>query len=127
MNEEVPVTKILIGMFMDLKTKDDYELMMQSIATEDLYLPMNGNEVVFLPESENHNSLPLFPSTNKKKELKHTSYDVVKVEKIIREIFGLGKFDSIVINPYNDDIIIGEKSVELLKKYIVKNMQNEKF
>lgn len=124
MNEEVPVTKILIGMFMDLKTKDDYELMMQSIATEDLYLPMNGNEVVFMTDSENHNYIPLFTSTSEENELMHTSYDVVKVEKIIKEIYDLGKFDSIVINPFTDDIIIGEKSVELLKRFIAKNKQN---
>ena len=124
MNEEVPVTKILIGMFMDLKTKDDYELMMQSIATEDLYLPMNDNKVVFVTDSENHNYIPLFTSASEENELKHTSYDVVKVEKIIKEIYDLGKFDSIVINPYTDDIIIGKKSVELLKRFIAKNKQN---
>lgn len=124
MPEEVPVTKILIGMFMDLKTKDDYEMMMRSIATEDLYLPMNGNKVVFMTDSENHNYIPLFTSTSEENELNHTSYDVVKVEKIIREIYDLGKFDSIVINPYTDDVIIGEKSVELLKRFIVKNKQN---
>lgn len=124
MNEEVPVTKILIGMFMDLKTKDDYELMMRSIATEDLYLPMNGNEVVFMTDSENHNYIPLFTSTSEENELKHTSYDVIKVEKIISEIYDLGKFDSIVINPFTDDVIIGENSVELLKRLIAKNKQN---
>lgn len=124
MNEEVPVTKILIGMFMDLKTKDDYEIMMRSIATEDLYLPMNGNDVVFMTDSENHQYIPLFTSTSEENELKHTSYDVVKVEKIIREIYDLGKFDSIVINPFTDDVIIGEKSVELLKRLIAKNKQN---
>lgn len=84
MTEEVPVTKILIGMFMDLKTKDDYEMMMRSIATEDLYLPMNGNRVVFMTDSENHNYIPLFTSTSEENELNHTSYAVVKVEKIIR-------------------------------------------
>lgn len=124
MNEEVPVTKILIGMFIDLKTKDDYELLMQSIATEDLYLPMNGNKVVFMTDSENHNYIPLFTSTSEENELNHTSYDVVKVEKIIREIYDLGKFDSIVINPFTDDVIIGKKSVELLKRFIAKNKQN---
>lgn len=124
MNEEAPVTKILIGMFMDLKTKDDYELMMQSITTEDLYLPMNGNKVVFMTDSENHNYIPLFTSTSEENELNHTSYDVVKVEKIIREIYDLGKFDSIVINPFTDDVIIGKKSVELLKRFIAKNKQN---
>lgn len=124
MNEEVPVTKILIGMFIDLKTKDDYELMMQSIATENLYLPMNGNKVVFMTDSENHNYIPLFTSTSEESELKHTSYDVVKVEKIIREIYDLGKFDSIVINPFTDDVIIGKKSVELLKRFITQNKQN---
>ncbi len=124
MTEEVPVTKILIGMFMDLKTKDDYEMMMRSIATEDLYLPMNGNRVVFMTDSENHNYIPLFTSTSEENELNHTSYDVVKVEKIIREIYDLGKFDSIVINPFTDDVIIGEKSVELLKRFIAKNKQN---
>lgn len=95
--------------------KNNYKNFLKVLLEETFLLPFYNDNLIELETEENIRYIPLFTDTNQINDLEYTRLDEVKLEIVIRDIFKVGKFHAISINPYTHDYIINQKVVEIIE------------
>lgn len=93
--------------------QDNLSEILKTILKEDLYLAFNGNHLLEL-EAGTKIYIPLFTSKQELKEMEYTRLDKVKIMTVVEDIYSMGKYYAITINPYTDDFIIGKSMIKLM-------------
>ena len=101
--------------------KKDIIYLLKILSEEDLFIPFNNNHLIELYTSDNKIYIPLFTSIEQTSGLIYTRLDKVKLEIVIKDIFSLGKYHAISVNPFTHDIIINEKTINILVGLYLKN------
>ena len=85
--------------------KKDIIYLLKILSEEDLFIPFNNNHLIELYTSDDKIYIPLFTSIKQTSGLIYTRLDKVKLEIVIKDIFSLGKYYAISINPFTNDFI----------------------
>lgn len=97
--------------------EDDLNLILSVLKDEELFLAFNGNHLIETYTDEGKNYIPLFTDiTQIKDDFEYTRLDKVKLDIVIRDIFSLGKYYAISINPYTHDFIMNKQIIDYYKK-----------
>ena len=89
-----------------------------NLADVDLLIAFNDDYLIELYTDENKRYIPLFTSQDQLSGLNYTRIDNVKLETVIKDIYSLGYYRAIVINPFTTDFIMNEK---LIKIFLILN------
>lgn len=95
--------------------KKDIIYLLKVLSKEDLFIPFNNNHLIELYTSENKLYIPLFTSIKQTSGLIYTRLDKVKLEIVIKDIYSLGKYHAISINPFTHDFILNKKMIDIVK------------
>lgn len=79
----------------------------------DLLIAFNDNHLIELYTDENKRYIPLFTTVDQLSGLNYTRIDSVKLKIVIRDIYSLGGYHAITINPFTTDFIMNEKLINL--------------
>ena len=110
--EETPVLALLLD-----EHEDDLNLILSVLKDEELFLAFNGNHLIETYTDEGKNYIPLFTDiTQIKDDFEYTRLDKVKLDIVIRDIFSLGKYYAISINPYTHDFKMNKQIIDYYKK-----------
>lgn len=95
--------------------KKDIIYLLKKLSEEDLFIPFNNNHLIELYTSDNKLYIPLFTSKKQTSGLIYTRLDKVKLEIVIKDIYSLGKYHAISINPFTNDFILNKKMIGIVK------------
>ncbi len=96
---------------------DNLRLLFSLLIDEELILAFNNNHLCELEIEKDKRYIPLFTDEKEiPKDFEHTRLDKVKLDVVIRDIYSLGYYHAISINPYNDDFIMNKEAIELFLK-----------
>lgn len=95
--------------------KKDIIYLLKVLSEEDLFIPFNNNHLIELYTSDNKLYIPLFTGIKQTSGLIYTRLDKVKLEIVIKDIFSLGKYHAISINPFSHDFILNKKMIDIVK------------
>ena len=95
--------------------KKDIIYLLKILSEEDLFIPFNNNHLIELYTSDNKLYIPLFTSKKQTSGLIYTRLDKVKLEIVIKDIYSLGKYHAISINPFTNDFILNKKMIGIVK------------
>lgn len=79
----------------------------------DLLIAFNDNHLIELCTVENKRYIPLFTTLDQLSGLNYTRIDSVKLETVIKDIYSLGYYHAISINPFTTDFIMNEKLIKI--------------
>ena len=99
--------------------KKDIIYLLKILSEEDLFIPFNNNHLIELYTSDNKIYIPLFTSIKQTSGLIYTRLDKVKLEIVIKDIFSLGKYYAISINPFTNDFILNKKLIYIIDNLII--------
>lgn len=99
--------------------KKDIIYLLKILSEEDLFIPFNNNHLIELYTSDNKIHIPLFTNIKQTGGLIYTRLDKVKLEIIIKNIFSLGKYHAISINPFTNDFILNKKLIYIIDNLII--------
>lgn len=105
--------------------KKDIIYLLKILSKEDLFIPFNNNHLIELYTSDNKIYIPLFTNIKQTGGLIYTRLDKVKLEIVIKDIFSLGKYHAISINPFTDDFILNKKMISILVALFIDNNRKE--
>jgi len=105
--------------------KKDIIYLLKILSEEDLFIPFNNNHLIELYTSDNKIYIPLFTNIKQTGGLIYTRLDKVKLEIVIKDIFSLGKYHAISINPFTDDFILNKKMISILVTLFIDNNRKE--
>ena len=105
--------------------KKDIIYFLKILSEEDLFIPFNNNHLIELYTSDNKIYIPLFTNIKQTGCLIYTRLDKVKLEIVIKDIFSLGKYHAISINPFTDDFILNKKMISILVALFIDNNRKE--
>jgi len=105
--------------------KKDIIYLLKILSEEDLFIPFNNNHLIELYTSDNKIYIPLFTNIKQTGGLIYTRLDKVKLEIVIKDIFSLGKYHAISINPFTDDFILNKKMISILVALFIDNNRKE--
>ena len=105
--------------------KKDIIYLLKILSEEDLFIPFNNNHLIELYTSDNKIYIPLFTNIKQIGGLIYTRLDKVKLEIVIKDIFSLGKYHAISINPFTDDFILNKKMISILVTLFIDNNRKE--
>jgi len=84
-----------------------------NLADIDLLITFNHNHLIELYTAENKIYIPLFTALDQLSGLNYTRIDSVKLETVIKDIYSLGYYHAIAINPFTTDFIMNEKLIKI--------------
>lgn len=84
-----------------------------NLADIDLLIAFNDNHLIELCTVENKRYIPLFTALDQLSGLNYTKIDSVKLETVIKDIYSLGYYHAIAINPFTTDFIMNEKLIKI--------------
>lgn len=93
-------------------SKDIIECLI-NLADIDLLIVFNQNHLIELYTEENKRYIPVFTSQDQLSGLSYTRTDNVKLETVIKDIYSLGYYHAIAINPFTTDFIMNEKLIKI--------------
>lgn len=79
----------------------------------DLLIAFNDNHLIELYTDEKKRYIPLFTALEQLSGLNYTRIDRVKLETVIKDIYSLGYYYAITINPFTTDFIMNEKLIKI--------------
>lgn len=111
----------VLKMLLDGEVNEDtFHLIISLLLEVELLLPFNDNKIIELV-AENKTYLPLFTDEKQiNSDFTYTRLDKVKMDIVLRDIFSLGRYYAISINPYSHDFIINKKMIKIIEKYYIK-------
>ncbi|MCI6712419.1 MAG: hypothetical protein SO067_06820 [Bacilli bacterium] len=110
--EETPIITLLLD-----EHENDLDLILSVLKDEELLLAFNGNHLIETYTDEGKSYIPLFTDINQiKNKFEYTRLDKVKLDVVIKDIFCLGKYYAIAINPYTHDFIMSKSIIDYYKK-----------
>ena len=95
--------------------KKDIIYLLKVLSEEDIFIPFNNNHLIELYTSDNKLYIPLFTSIKQTSGLIYTRLDKVKLKVVIKDIYSLGKYHAISINPFTHDFILNKKMISIVK------------
>lgn len=84
-----------------------------NLADIDLLIAFNDNHLIELYTDEKKRYIPVFTSQDQLAGLSYTRIDNVKLETVIKDIYSLGYYHAITINPFTTDFIMNEKLIKI--------------
>jgi len=84
-----------------------------NLADIDLLIAFNDNHLIELYTDEKKRYIPLFTSKDHLSGLNYTRIDNVKLKTVIKDIYSLGYYHAITINPFTTDFIMNEKLIKI--------------
>lgn len=84
-----------------------------NLADIDLLIAFNQNHLIELYTEENKRYIPVFTSQDQLSGLSYTRIDNVKLKTVIKDIYSLGYYHDIAINPFTADFIMNEKLIKI--------------
>lgn len=84
-----------------------------NLADIDLLIAFNDNHLIELYTDENKRYIPVFTAQDQLSGLNYTRIDNVKLETVIKDIYLLGYYYAITINPFTTDFIMNEKLIKI--------------
>ena len=84
-----------------------------NLADIDLLIAFNDNHLIELYTAEKKRYIPLFTALDQLSGLNYTRIDSVKLETVIKDIYSLGYYHAIAINPFTSDFIMNEKLIKI--------------
>lgn len=84
-----------------------------NLADIDLLIAFNDNHLIELYTDEKKRYIPVFTSQDQLAGLSYTRIDNVKLETVIKDIYSLGYYHAIAINPFTTDFIMNEKLIKI--------------
>ena len=84
-----------------------------NLADIDLLIAFNDNHLIELYTDEKKRYIPMFTSLNQLAGLSYTRIDNVKLKTVIQDIYSLGYYHAITINPFTTDFIMNEKLIKI--------------
>lgn len=93
-------------------SKDIIECLI-NFADIDLLIAFNDNHLIELYTDEKKRYIPLFTALDQLSGLNYTRIDSVKLKIVIKDIYSLGGYHAITINPFTDDFIMNEKLIKI--------------
>lgn len=91
-----------------------FKSILDRLKDEELLLAFNGNHLIELYTDEGKKYIPLFTDKEEiKEDVEYTRLDKVELDVVIRDIYSLGYYHAISINPYTQDFIMNKELIEL--------------
>lgn len=84
-----------------------------NLADIDLLIAFSDNRLIELYTEENKRYIPSFTTVDQLSGLNYTRIDRVKFKIVIRDIYSLGGYHAITINPFTTDFIMNKKLIKL--------------
>lgn len=98
---------------------EDYNInLINIICKEELLIPFNDNHLIELYTDEEKIYIPLFTSVEQASGLEYTRLDKVRLNIVIRDIYSMGRYYAITINPFTDDFILNNKTIKIIENKI---------
>jgi len=98
---------------------DNIQQIFTSLRNEELLLAFNGDRLVELETDENKRYLPLFTDECQiQGKFSYTRLDKVKLDIVLKDIYSLGKYYAVAINPYTHDFIMNKELINIYTRVI---------
>ena len=95
---------------------EDFGKFLEMLLDTELLLAFNGNHLLEMVAGDK-TYIPLFTDEEEVNTI-YTRLDKVKLGIVIKDIYSIGKYHAITINPHTNDFIIGKNLIRIIESLI---------
>lgn len=96
------------------KIQTNLPKILKELSKEEILIPFYNNHLVELYTEENLYYIPVFTNESHIKNIEYTRLDKTTLKTIIDDIYSIGKYHAISINPFTNDFIMNDKMIFLM-------------